>query len=200
MTARLPRRIVLRGAVLAAVAGAGAWGALRGPRFAYAGTPVPGQPVIPLDLPDDTGGRFDLAAHRGGVVLVYFGYTHCPDVCPTTLVLIGNALRAMGKSARHVLPVFVTLDPGRDTPAVLAAYLGAFTPPPLGLTAPADAIAAAARAWDVHWRFTDGGQFIDHSSVVSAVGPDGHVRLRYGFSQMQDSHRVASDLRHLLAG
>jgi len=167
-------------------------------RFAYAGMPVAARPAIPLSLPDDQGGHFDLSRHRGQVVLVYFGYTHCPDVCPTTLSKIADAMRDLGPDAQRVLSVFVTLDPANDTPAVLRAFLANFHPPPLGLTADPATTAAAATDWGITCRFADGGRYIDHTSVVSVVGPGGRVRLRYGFSQLQDGSILAADIRHLL--
>jgi len=170
----------------------------RAGRFAYAGTPVAARPVVPLSLADDRGGRFDLSRHRGQVVLVYFGYTHCPDVCPTTLSKIADAMRDLGPDVRRVLAVFVTLDPARDTAPALRAYLANFHPPPLGLTADPAATAAAATDWGITWRVADGGRNIDHTSVVIVVGPDGRVRLRYGFSQVRDGRILATDIRHLL--
>ncbi|HVY16178.1 MAG TPA: SCO family protein [Rhodopila sp.] len=197
----LRRRAILRGLALGVVGGGAAlWIAAgrKATRFAYAGTPDTRQPVIPLALPDDQGGQFDLSRHRGQVVMIYFGYTHCPDVCPTTLGVMADAMRDLGPDAPRVLPVFVTLDPKRDTAAALHVYLANFDPPPLGLSAGPAATAAAAKDWDIAWRFADGGAFIDHSSVVTVVGPDGRVRLRYGFSQLQDGRVLANDLRHLL--
>lgn len=168
--------------------------------FQYAGTPVAPTIAPPLVLVADQGGTFDLAAHRGEVVLVYFGYTHCPDVCPTTLGLLEAVSRRLGADGRRVVQVFVTLDPRRDTPGVLHAYLSNFDPVPIGLTGSPDAIAATARAWGVTWRQADGGRYIDHTSVVTVVGPDGKERLRYGFSQLYDPEAVARDLRHVLHG
>jgi protein SCO1/2 len=179
--------------------GAALWATRRGaPHYPYTGTPVAAGPVIPLALPDDQGGHFDLSQHRGNVVLIYFGYTHCPDVCPTTLAMISATMAQLGLEARRVLPVFVTLDPGRDTAPMLRDYLANFEPPLLGLTADQAAIAAAARDWSITWRIAEGGAYIDHSSVVTAVGPDGRVRLRYGFSQLEDTQAVAQDIEHLL--
>jgi protein SCO1/2 len=151
-----------------------------------------------LVLPNDRGGTFDLAAHRGEIVLVYFGYTHCPDVCPATLNLLDAVSEHLGADRRRVEQVFVTLDPRRDTPELLRAYLSNFDPAPVGLTGSPEAVAAAARAWGVTWRRAEGGAYIDHTSVVAVVGPDGRERLRYGFSQLGNSAAVARDLRHIL--
>ncbi len=129
---------------------------------------------------------------------VYFGYTHCPDVCPATLNLLDAVSESLGADRRRVEQVFVTLDPRRDTPDLLRAYLSNFDPVPVGLTGPPEAVAAAARAWGVTWRLSEGGAYIDHTSLVAVVGPDGWERLRYGFSQLEDPKAVARDLKHIL--
>jgi protein SCO1 len=141
---------------------------------------------------------FDLAAHRGEIVLVYFGYTHCPDVCPATLNLLDAVSESLGADRRRVEQVFVTLDPRRDTPDLLRAYLSNFDPVPVGLTGSPEAVAAAARAWGVTWRPSESGAYIDHTSLVAVIGPDGRERLRYGFSQLVDPNAVARDLKHIL--
>ena len=166
--------------------------------FSYVGTRVGVGMAPSLVLPNDQGGTFDLAAHRGGIVLVYFGYTHCPDVCPATLNLLDAVSKRLGGDRRRVEQVFVTLDPRRDTPEMLRAYLSNFDPVPVGLTGSPEAVAAAARAWGVTWRPAECGAFIDHTSLVAVVGPDGRERLRYGFSQLGDPAAVARDLRHIL--
>ena len=166
--------------------------------FSYVGTRV-GPGLAPsLVLPNDQGGNFDLAAHSGGIVLVYFGYTQCPDVCPATLSLLDAVSKCLGADRRRVEQVFVTLDPRRDTPEILRAYLSNFDPVPVGLTGSPEAVAATARAWGVTWRPAQCGAYIDHTSLVAVVGPDGRERLRYGFSQLGDPAAVARDLRHIL--
>ena len=197
------RRVLLRGGVLAAAAGITLWCFGRSAHtYAYSGTPVAPRSAPPLALTDDAGGNFDLSRHRGDLVLVYFGYTYCPDVCPMTLSMMAAALTRLGSDGRRVQMVFVTLDPRRDTASALREYLANFTtnsaPTPIGLTGSAEAIAAAARDWGVTWRPAEGGAFIDHTSVVTAVGPDGRLRLRYSFSQIGDTAAVARDLAHLL--
>jgi protein SCO1/2 len=190
-------RAVLVLAVL--IVGFWAYGRI-GDHFSYAGTPV-GSGIAPaLVLPDDRGGTFNLAEHRGGIVLIYFGYTQCPDVCPTTLALLDTMSRQLVADRHRVERVFVTLDPRRDTPEVLHAYLSNFDPAPVGLTGSPEAIAATARAWSVTWRAAAGGAYIDHTSLVAVVGPDGRERLRYGLSQLGDPEAVARDLRHILDG
>lgn len=167
-------------------------------RFSYAGTPVKSGAAPQLVLPDDHGGMFDLAEHRGEITLIYFGYTHCPDVCPATLTLLDAVSERLGTDRQRVKQVFVTLDPGRDTPEFLRNYLSNFDPTMIGLTGTPEALTAAARAWGVTWRRARGGVFIDHTSFVTLVGPDGRERLRYGFSQLRNSSAVAGDIEHIL--
>ncbi len=194
---RLVARRWLRFAPLGLLA-LGAALALHGPAHDAAGSAAWDAPAPPLHLADDRGGVFDLASRRGGVTLVYFGYTACPDVCPTTLGDLERVWPYLGDDAASVRVVFVTLDPARDTPAALHDYLANFAPAPLGLTGAPDAIAAAARAWGITWYPAEDGRFIDHTSVVAVVGPDGRLRLRYGFSQLGDPQAIARDLRRVL--
>lgn len=195
---RTPARSATRVVILLAIVGAIIWGMTRSDGVSYVGTRVRSGTAPRLILPDDQGGTFDLSAHHGGVVLVYFGYTHCPDVCPATLALMDAAVHSLGIDARRVQQVFVTLDPARNTADTLRTYLSNFDPAPIGLIGSPIAIADAARAWSVTWRPAVGGAFIDHTSVVAVIGPDGTERLRYGFSQLQKPASVGSDLRHIL--
>lgn len=164
--------------------------------YAFTGTPGSQAPAPTLVLHDDQGQAFNLVSQHGKIVLVYFGYTSCPDVCPLTLAQLQKVMNDLGHDATHVEQVFVTLDPQRDRPAVLREYLDNFTPAPLGLTGSPAAIAQAARAWGITWRREPNG-FINHSSLVTVVGPAGKVRLRYGFAQLNNPAAVARDLKHL---
>jgi protein SCO1/2 len=191
--------VVARALLLPLLVLSGLWAYSRsGDGFSSVGSPVRSDTTPSLVLPDDRGGTFDLAAHRGEIVLVYFGYTKCPNVCPATLNLLDAVSERLGADRRRVEQVFVTLDPQRDTPDLLRAYLSNFDPVLVGLTGSPEAIAAAARAWGVTWRLSKGGAYIDHTSVVAVVGPDGRERLRYGFSQLEDPTAVARDLKHIL--
>jgi protein SCO1/2 len=163
-----------------------------------AGTPS-GRGMAPaLVLPDDAGGVFDLARQHGRLVLVTFGYTHCPDVCPATLGLIDSAVAGLGDESKRVSIVFVTLDPARDTAPLLHGYLANFSPVPVGLTGTRAQIAAASKAWGVQWLAAQHGAYFDHTSLVAVVAPDGREALRYGFSQIGDPASVTRDLRRIL--
>ncbi len=170
----------------------------RGRPVSPSGAPVEAGPAPALVLSDDHGQPFDLAAHRGGVVLVTFGYARCPNVCPATLGALDAVSGQLGDDRGKVMQVFVTLDPARDTPAALRDYLARFDPAPLGLTGSTSAIAAASRAWGVTARPAAGGAFLDHTTLVAVVGPDGRERLRYGLSQLGDPASIAQDIRQLL--
>ena len=110
--------------------------------------------------------------YRGKWLAVYFGYTSCPDVCPTTLLDIAQALDALGPRAGAVLPLFITVDPKRDTPDVLTEYVKSFDPRLIALTGTAAQLAAAAKGFNVfHERHDndDGGYSIDHSAFIYLI-------------------------------
>ncbi|MGH7044102.1 MAG: SCO family protein [Acetobacteraceae bacterium] len=115
---------------------------------------------------------------RGKYMLVYFGYTHCPDVCPTTLADVAAALGKLGPKAARVVPVFITVDPARDTPAVVGRYTALFSPRIVGLTGSAAQIAHVAGEYHVYYakHVTGPGPddySMDHSSVLYLMGPNG---------------------------
>ena len=132
----------------------------------------------PFQLVDSTGHTVTDRAFRGKYMLVYFGYTTCPDVCPTTLADVASALDQLGARGAAVQPVFITVDPARDTPAVIGPYVANFGANWVGLTGSADQIATAAREYRVYYakhRTGDGPNdyTMDHSSILYLVGPDG---------------------------
>lgn len=112
---------------------------------------------------------------RGKWLLIFFGYTHCPDVCPTTLSNIVEAMNQLGPLARQIQPLFITVDPERDTPPVLADYTSAIDPRILGLSGSADQIASAAAAYRVYFakRAIGDDYYVDHTATVHVVRPDG---------------------------
>ncbi len=130
----------------------------------------------PFALIDQNGARRTDKDFHGRWVLLYFGYSYCPDVCPTTLGVMADALSKLGPKAAHVVPVFVSIDPERDTPAVLKKYLAAFGPEFVGLTGPLPEITAAAHEYRVYFAkhpLEGGGYAVDHSSVVYLLDPQG---------------------------
>jgi len=131
--------------------------------------------------------------YRGKWLIVYFGYTYCPDVCPTTLMEIAGALNALGPRADMAQGLFITVDPQRDTAVVLNDYLKSFDPRFVGLTGTHAEIAAAARAFHVFYErndTNDGSYLFDHSAYIYLVDPDGRFATAIG---SQGSSRVISD-------
>jgi protein SCO1/2 len=126
----------------------------------------------PFRLIDGAGHPVTQADLRGRYALIYFGYTDCPDVCPTTLGQIASALDRLGPAVDRVLPVFITVDPARDTPAVMARYTAAISPRLLGLTGSPEAIANVEHAFHVTAQPATGGA-LDHSAVMYLMGPNG---------------------------
>jgi protein SCO1/2 len=150
-------------------------------------------------LTDHNGRPRSLADFRGKVVVLFFGYTHCPDVCPTTLADLAQVMRQLGKDAERVQVLFVTVDPERDNPELLAQYVPAFHPSFLALHGDAGATARAAEAFDVTYerRPTSSGYNMDHSAGTFLIDPQGRVRLIAPYAQRADW--LAGDIRLLLA-
>ncbi len=146
-----------------------------------------GEPVIttraaapggPFSLIDHAGLPVTERAYRGKYLLMVFGYTNCPDVCPTTLNSIAATMELLGPDAEAIQPLFVTVDPDRDTPEVLAEYVAAFHPRMIGLTGSAEQIRQVAQAYRVYYSKVETGDDtypVDHSAYVYFAGPDGAV-------------------------
>lgn len=152
-----------------------------------------------LRLTDFNGKPRTLADFRGKVVVLFFGYVHCPDVCPTTLADLRQALEMLGRDADRVQVLFVTVDPERDTPAVLAQYVPAFHPSFLGLYGDAAATARTADAFKVQYlkQPTQSGYNMDHSAGTYLIDAAGRVRLLAPYGQ--SAEWLAQDIRLLLA-
>jgi cytochrome oxidase Cu insertion factor (SCO1/SenC/PrrC family) len=137
----------------------------------------------PFRLTDQHGKTVSDADFRGRYMLIYFGYSFCPDVCPTTLGVMAQALDKLGGDARRVTPIFITIDPERDTPQVLADYMKAFGPSFVGLTGSVAAIKDAEKKYRVYAvkkplgssNGSGGAYGMDHSSVLYLVGPNGKM-------------------------
>lgn len=130
----------------------------------------------PFVLADQDGKTRTEKDFRGRFMLVYFGYTWCPDVCPTTLARISQALATLGPKAGRIVPVFITVDPERDKPPVLKKYVAAFGTQFVGLTGSLPAIARTAREYRVYFakqKAAGGSYGVTHSSEIYLVGPDG---------------------------
>jgi len=151
-------------------------------------------------LTDHNGKQRTLADFRGKVVALFFGYTHCPDVCPTTLADLAQAMNMLGKDADRVQVLFVTVDPERDKPEMLVSYASAFHPSFLALYGDADATAQVAKSFFVAYQKqpTTSGYNVDHSVGTFLVDPQGRVRLRAPLAQ--SAAWLVDDIRLLLAG
>ena len=153
-----------------------------------------------FELTDFNGKQRTLADFRGKVVLLFFGYAHCPDMCPTTMAKLGQATRLMGTDADRVRVLFVTVDPKRDTPRLLAQFVPAFHPAFLGLYGTEHQTAAAAKEFKVYYQLGKPGESgfytVDHSGPVYAL--DRRGRLRLFIKPEMSPESVARDLRALL--
>jgi len=132
----------------------------------------------PFSLEDGNGRQVTDRDFRGKYMLIYFGYTFCPDVCPTTLTDMADALDRLGPKADRLQPLFITIDPKRDTPAVVKQYAAAFSPRLIGLTGSPEQIAQVANAYRVYYAEHrtgpgPGDYTMDHSSILYLMGPDG---------------------------
>jgi protein SCO1 len=148
-------------------------GGPRGVAHTWLGTEI-GGPFVLVDQNDNKVSDRDL---RGKWLLVYFGYTHCPDACPTALNNIALTFRDLGAPLRNeIRPVFITIDPARDTPQVMKNYVAAFDAPILALTGTAAEVAQAAKEYRVYYAKhaeTGGDYSLDHSSLIYLMDPQG---------------------------
>ena len=190
------RRAVLlapAGILAGALAGAGAWWATRPSE----GVEIGG----PFRLLDGDGHGFTEQSLHGKVSLVYFGYTHCPDACPTALQDMASAVdKLTPEERRQVQIVFITVDPARDTPAVMKSYASAFGAPIEGLTGSPGAVAQAAREYRVYYARHDekGGDYsMDHSSIIYLMNKQG--RFVSVFTQETTPDEIASALLKMVA-
>jgi len=195
---KVPVSWLVVGVIAVCAAAAGLWTAQRldrAPQLA-GGTWLPRpRSVGSFVLTDQNGAAFTQTQLRGAPSLVFFGFTHCPDVCPTTLYKLAQARRAA--AVPHLRVLFVTLDPARDTPPLLARYLRAFDPQFLGLTGSEQTIAALAAHFGVAFARValPGGDYtIDHSAVVFLLDAAGNIVAV--FTAPLDIATLTQDLRH----
>ncbi len=178
------------------------------------------QPALYTPLsPPTRGGPFSLVDHtgrdvtdndfRGRFMLVFFGYTYCPDICPTELQTASEAVDALGEAGNKVQPIFISIDPERDTPEILADYVDVFHPRLVGLTGTPEQVAAAAKVYHAAYMKVplpsaepsgEGGDSDDygmaHSVTTYLVGPDG--RMLASYPRMTRSKDMAADIRQFL--
>lgn len=154
-----------------------------------------------FSLPHGSDGQFRLADQQGHLVLIFFGYTSCPDVCPTTLSDMKQIRQRLGEDADEVRVVFITVDPERDVPEKVQGYVSAFDPAFVGLSGTEEQLAPVWKAYGVYHQDNKAGpddqQYeVEHSSQVYLVDRAGNLRLTYAFGTPVDD--ILQDIRHLL--
>lgn len=172
----------------------------------------PGGPLVQQSQPAvDIGGPFKLVTHKGGTLsdqdlagqpfAVFFGFTHCPDICPTTLWEMSEALKELGPDAEKLRVLFISVDPTRDTPEFLASYLQSFDPRIFGLTGSEEEIAAVGKAYRAYWEKvpTEGDDYtMNHTASIYLMDGRGQFVGTIAYGEQQ-SVRMEK-LRKLLAG
>lgn len=205
-----PRRTALArlsGVALAALGGAALsacdqLGQATGQQPSFRGIDITGAPYgRDFRLTDVDGQERTLADYRGKLVLLYFGFVQCPDVCPTALTRAVETKRLLGPDGDQLQVIFVTVDPERDTPELLAQYVPAFDARFLGLYGTPEKIAEVAKEFRVFYRKSGdlaGHYTIDHTAGTYVFGPDGRPRLYV--KHAEDPQVVVADIKALLAG
>jgi protein SCO1/2 len=194
----MQRRILLFLAIFvvgAAAIAAATFALLPGPQRVATASAVGG----PFQLVNQEGQTVSQADYAGAPFLVFFGFTHCPDVCPTTLFDMSQAFDALGPDARKIAGLFITVDPQRDTPEVMKSYLGSFHPSIRGLTGSPEQVAAAIKTYRAYAKKvpTQGGDYtMDHTAVVYLMGKDGIFVAPLNLKR--PPAEVAADLRKYL--
>lgn len=185
-------------------------GALAGVGVLLLTTPQGEQPVQssgtaliggPFSLTGTDGKAVTDRDFRGRYMLIFFGFTHCPDVCPAELQVITQALDQLGDKAKKVVPIFITVDPERDTSAAMAEYLKSFGSNFVGLTGSLEAIAAAARAYRVAYskvenKAAPGDYTVDHSALIYLMDREGRYVTHFAYGA--SAQEIAEKLGHLL--
>jgi len=159
------------------------------------------QQASDFTLTASTGERMSLSDLRGKYVVLYFGYTYCPDVCPTTLADLHKMAEALGdKKMEDVQVVMVSVDPDRDTPERMAQYLAFFDPRFLGMTGTVEEVDAAGTQFGVYFERHEGtdatGYLVDHTSTVTLIDRDGYVRMMFPYGTAGED--MASDIDYMM--
>lgn len=195
--------VVVAGLVVGAVAALALLPQARERLLPAAGMRSVGQALIggPFTLTDHKGRRVTDRDFRGRYMLIYFGFTFCPDVCPSALQVMSEALNKLGPKADRFVPIFISVDPERDTPSQLASYVESFHPRLMGLTGTPEEIDAVVKAYRVYVRKvpdpkSTAGYTFDHTSLIYVMGPDGSYRTH--FAHTTDADTMAERLARLL--
>lgn len=158
------------------------------------------QPVTNFTLTSSNGEPVSLIDFRGKVVMLYFGYTFCPDVCPATMIELSDAMEILGDKSEDVQVVMVTLDPERDTPEVMQKYVTHFNDTFIGLTGTPEELIAVTAPMGIFYERHEGssaaGYLIDHTATVAVLDKEGKLRLVYPFGVTGAD--MAADLKYLV--
>ena len=149
----------------------------------------------PFELVDQSGKTVTQADYAGKLMLVYFGFTFCPDICPTELLVMGQAIDLLKDQGAEVVPIFITVDPKRDTPEKMKDYVAAFHPRFIGLTGSEAQVTAAAKAYRVYYRYApakDGGELgddyrVDHTSYIYLMNREGQYVAHFVHGQSPEA-------------
>jgi protein SCO1 len=166
---------------------------------------VPAKEAFDFHLVDQEGKPFQLSQLHGKVVLFSFGFTHCPNVCPTTLSDLAKVCRALPREDRSkVQVIFVSVDPARDRPETMKNYVPYFDDSFIGLTGTETQIAEAAKAYGAYYEIVKDQKpdtyTVNHSAFTYLISPDGKWKLLYNFDQLSDSNKMVRDIEQVLAG
>ena len=157
-------------------------------------------PAQDFTLANQYGQETSLSDYQGKVVLIYFGYTTCPDVCPTTLAELRRATELLGDRAKEVQTIMITVDPERDTPELMAEYLAHFDPSFLGLIGSSDEVAQVATYYGVYFQKQESdsvlGYLVDHTATVMLVDQNGYLRLIFPYGT--EGAAIAEDITYVL--
>jgi len=197
------RSVLLAAALAAALAGCDKLGlSSSSPAVAFRGTDITGADYArTLALPDVNGEPRTLGDFKGKVTIVFFGYTQCPDVCPTTMTELAQVKKSLGADGDKLQAVFITIDPERDTPEILKSYMASFDPSFVALRGTLEQTRAAAKEFKVFFAKvpgkTEGSYTMDHSAGAFVLDTKGNVRLfeRYGAG----AEALTADVKALLA-
>ncbi len=160
----------------------------------------PPQPAPAIALMSSTGQKFDLADQRGQVMVIFFGYTYCPDVCPATLSQLRKVMAALGPQSEKVRVLLATVDPQRDTPEILQRYLSAFGPRFTGLSGSEAQLEPVWKAYGVYRNIRPVGDTqnytVDHTARLYVIDANGNLRMTYAMETPVED--IVQDLKYLL--
>jgi protein SCO1 len=170
--------------------------------YQYHGSIIePPIPAAGFELTDQNGKEFRFTDHRGKLALIFFGYTHCPDICPTTLNEFQSIYLGLKDRADEALFIFITVDPERDSPEILKEYLAYFNPNFIGLTSDRKTLEAVWQGYGVYQAQQEAGSaagyLVDHSTRVYLVDAIGNLVITYPFGF--ESQKISEDMLHMLA-